>query len=712
MKKLFTTLLFVFAFSGYLQAAPPLQDERRAVYVDGVTYVALAKMGPELGTMVWLRVGDKDFTPYVFDKSYNKMRAAAEWEADRLVKLLSGPEITVISDRYYEVLYSIYLDIEDGKLYENSTDPNRDEKIKTVKLEEKVLNDAGIFPLAGTSMWLVIHKANADKDLRVTAKDNVEYKRILGEGPELYSMWNTVYGSQKYMYDKSNNVMIPVTPERAQDAHGNDLESFDLYIQTLRGDIGYCWNKVGGDPTIYYQRSNYTEGPIVLKYKLIGKQMIGLPSVKVARYGDKDVKENGVSTTYHEVNEYDGRSTNGYRGKAPERPVYVRDGDPIQLYGYSKQRDKMFPVTEFSFMQIGGKYYLELALFSNIWVDVNDDGLTLYKFTDYKNRKDLVEMSPGDFFSIKTDEAIFGYNKEGEIERFFKRINSSLPFLIGLTAGKVALYTQTSPGVDPKSATMLDLGPTYMITWKDLEIASAIKLLRENPIGRLPKTFINKLIKCHLLDAIIETDRDAGRLGAYSLMVGLNTNGAMAMSYEERDNFRVKLEQIVADRKLNMDGIQVSTTELNFYKKLMPATLNSFQDAVEAVDKNVNEDMEEFLKTFLTGDYKSFFEAVAVNVKQDAVDPKAKAKALDRLIALSVVLTYYTTNKIDFVKSVMPAQDIQALSLDVLRFGGEMTQTAIEFQHGDGRDFFDLDLSRKRANREADRIKSRYSERL
>jgi len=270
------------------------------------------------------------------------------------------------------------------------------------------------------------------------------------------------------------------------------------------------------------------------------------------------------------------------------------------------------------------------------------------------------------------------------------------------------LLTQKPSVEDRNKLNFLNDRVRGAIAWSNGEVENIIEMLSEVAASAILKPYVLGIINHHMLDLIIEKDREMGKLAAYSLMVALNKNDKLDMTTAERDDLKIKLQQIVADAGLD-DGelFDLKNVPMQVYEKIMSTNLELFDAAVESKDNN---DIEVFLKTFFTDNWKANFEAMINKAKESTNDLKAKAEMLNRMLALSVVLTYYVTNKEPFIKQLSPLDDINVVLWRVLRFGGEIINEATKFEYSDGgREIrFKFDKAKGEADKIIEGIKGRY----
>jgi len=261
---------------------------------------------------------------------------------------------------------------------------------------------------------------------------------------------------------------------------------------------------------------------------------------------------------------------------------------------------------------------------------------------------------------------------------------------------------------DPKGPPDDGTAASELLTWSENDVINAIRLLKQTAVYLLPETFIKQLIDQHLLAAIIKKDKDKGALAAYSLIVSLNKNDKLDMTKAERNGLKVKLQLIVANTKLNVDEVAVPESVLYPFEDLWFADgVGRFMSEIKG--KDITE-VDEFIKTFFKGNWKVALKMMVENVKQSDNDPKLKAKMLERMIALSVVLTYYITDREEFIKKIAPNEDIRTLSWDVLRFGGDIVKSSIKFEQSKSgiKEDFKLERSMGETDEIARDIRGRY----
>jgi len=289
----------------------------------------------------------------------------------------------------------------------------------------------------------------------------------------------------------------------------------------------------------------------------------------------------------------------------------------------------------------------------------------------------------------------------GEVE-----INFTDPFDVEKVAKEALPYIQGK-------LTTLEARTFLKQTWSKDVVDDAINILRDTQASELPKGFIQKLIDQHLLDAIIEEERkvggNAGELAAYSLIVVLNKNNKLDMTYEAKRGLKIKLQKIVANADVDDVAKPIVLHDLKDLS-LDDLDLGTFRRAT--IDED-NADLEDYIETLLRRDHVSIFRSMIGQVVENNVDPELKAQTLGRMLALSVVLTYYITERRDFTRKVLPAfrvEDIQRLSWDVLRFGGEVIKKAQEFEgRSEGiTEGFKLKSSLFDADKTVDRIRGKY----
>jgi len=310
-----------------------------------------------------------------------------------------------------------------------------------------------------------------------------------------------------------------------------------------------------------------------------------------------------------------------------------------------------------------------------------------------------------------------GKLKAGVVKEDMDLLNSG--FLYALISNRSYLYyfkdgvdiidkllTQNPSEIETLWLKKLRTKANGYLKYSNDEREGVLEVFSKGEASSLSESFIATVINQHILDLIIKKDRDAGRLAAYSLMVALNKNDKLDMTAEKRDDLKVKLQQTVADAGL--DEYEVFNLDLTpeVYEEFGSSNLKAFEAAVEKMD---NRSIEKFLNSFFQGFWKISLTSMADEAKKDTNDLKAKAEMLNRMLALSVVLTYYVTEKEIFMKKIHPGGGINEQAWRIFRFGGEVINAARKFEYGDGAKIeFKFDKAKGEADKVGEDIRARY----
>jgi len=718
MKRFSIMMFFAFIFSGVLHAAPIT-----IMYINGVGYAKLP-----YSSNMWVQInGEAPLQAYEFNKTQMlKKNANANDLSDAKkypVENVNGVKNKILgkanfASRFFfgpESLLSeheIWLTMNNSRLY---------------------LFELG-YPIEVGMSDMSWQDVGIDKNTLNWDELGVDPNTLQLKDPSRITI---------IMRDKEN-----VTRTYKQDADEADPEKTDIeYLQKN----GFRYKLVYANPSspsVFYNTPYKFD---VGKNEMIISNKISSP--RTIKNSPKDVVPFGGDQEIPDIGLHNGLKIDGVNywsillDGGNELWVKYDKGQPLSLYklieGEKPEDHKMAPVTANDPVLSKLKQYdtwldekanVTYWLINNyprvLWLNPNDG--TLYTFEagtmqPLKKWSYLFEKTPGtkdwDAESIKEQLVKI---KAGVVKRDIDLLDSGfLDALFGNTSNvfdfkegiKIINELLKAEPSDQDRDRLNDLkqNASKFVTWPASEVPDAIKIFSTTPVNELPDWYVKYLINQRVLDDVIKSDREAGKQVAYSLMVYLETSKEEYIDYCRRDELKIKLQQIVADTKLNIDEV-VAPGLMQDYKHLGFADVgvNLFMGAVEEKNNTRvgNNTVENFIEEFFNSaswHWSTLLEAMTNKAKEDTNNPKAKAEMLNRMLALSVVLTYYVTAKTDFMQRIMPGRDINALSWRAFRFGGEIINEAIKFEYSDGgREIgFKFDKAKGKADKIIEDIKGR-----
>jgi len=295
----------------------------------------------------------------------------------------------------------------------------------------------------------------------------------------------------------------------------------------------------------------------------------------------------------------------------------------------------------------------------------------------YLGNTEKLELSRGR--DIETEEYYKFYKTRGEkyfeLGRYNAAINDftaaiqypddnirELYYWRGLAYAKLGEY-QTTEADFAEARRQGFRGPGWTVN----NVKNLSEGLRNRSIASLEPYEITILVYFGGLRAMLESDdyKEQGKALSNDLMT--------KFSAENNLEDMAQLRKTTADAKL-----------YNGDEKVVYAS--DGKSASEVFDKLTN--TEELLKTLFSedGKYLNTFEGLLETVKKENFTPDERAKNFNRLIALSVVLTYIASEKPELIKNILPTNsDVKTIVFKVTEFGGRVFQRARNFEEKEGK---------------------------
>lgn len=330
---------------------------------------------------------------------------------------------------------------------------------------------------------------------------------------------------------------------------------------------------------------------------------------------------------------------------------------------------------------------------------VGDDKATCWLGLVYLSKGEA-EIYNDDFYSaigtfthmLELEQKLKGTQYE---DLFAARLGEANYFL-GIAYSDCAEYTNT-PELYIKAnkfqARARELGYDFP-TWEELDMEEVYNGFKKKGITCLQNSDINALLYSGGLESLLGYKKDILTDFIPQFMTLLSKKNK-AIGINPRLE---KLQEIVANKDVSTSFEHTNISGWTGGKGL------EIEIKLEKARKDLD-NVKEFLKTLFEDgrSYSVVFQALTKEAEDKDLSPKSKAEKLNQLMALSIVLTYFASEKPDLIKNV-------ALS-EIARFGGKVYVLARSFENSDaGREVeFKLDYARYKGNKYLEDIKARVT---